>query len=220
MRQPYWAGAPSLVDDLAAAALPYNPYGAAPAGYAPPGYALVPHPGYMAPPPMPRVMPPMPHPYYPGVGYQQPAGYAGTAVPYRRIMPQIPGVPALGFRDQAVGLGSDQFNASSAASLQLVGSPGRPFKGRRLLTDVTRTGTSATGLMTLTKFQIGDSNQLNGQQPLLFNAYGPTSFGVDHQLSACAPALPIILEVAITALPTMSDTVDIAAQINGETIGG
>lgn len=207
MRQPYWVGAPTTIDDLAAAAY----------GEAMPGYGLMPRQAIV---PSPAYPPPMPHPFYPGTGYQAAPFGGGTQVPYRRIMPQIPGVPALGFRDQAVGLGNDQFAAATATTLVLEGTPGRPFKGRRLLCDVTRTGTSATGLLTITSWFVGDVNQLNGRKPLLFTAYGPTAFGVDHQLSACAPALPISVGVTITALPTMTDTVDIAAQINGETIGG
>ncbi len=151
--------------------------------------------------------------------YYQQAPFHGQQVPYRRIMPTVPGAPALGFRDLPVGLGASAFTASSGTSLTLSGSPGRPFKGRRLLVDITRTGTSATGLITITAFNIGDVNQLVGRGALLANGFTATAFGVDMQMSACAPALTISMVFAISAAPTMTDRVDFGAQIHGETIG-
>lgn len=192
MRQRPWIGAPHLVDDLAAAPGSMVPYGH-------------PHPGVA------------PYPFQ-NAGYGA-AAYGGSQVPFRRIMPTVPGAPALGFRDQAVGLGTVQFTATSGTTLQLSGSPGRPFKGRRLILDTTRVGATSTGLLTVTTFLIGDVNQLVGRGALLVSAYAPTAFGSDGQYSACAPALSIVLGVTTSLAPTAPDTITVGGQINGETIG-
>ena len=201
MRQPYWLGEPSLLNDLAAA----------PGMYMPPGF----HPGGQG------FMPQAPtlRPYYNAPQYQI-APQQSASVPYRRIMPTIPGAPALGFRDQSVGLGVATFTATSGVSLPLTGSPGRPFKGRRLMFDTSRVGTTSTGLLTITTFLIGDSNQLVGRGALLVNAFSPTSFGADGQYSACAPALTIALTITTSLAPSTTDTITVGGQFNGETIGG
>jgi hypothetical protein len=187
------------MDDLAAAGIPMPQY----------------HPGAYPGPHAPAIF----NPYRQLTGYQAAPMAPAGGVPYRRIMPTVPGAPALGFRDQSVGLGTVTFTATSGTTLTLSGSPGRPFKGRRLMFDVTRTGASATGLLTITAFNVGDVNQLIGTGALILNAFTPTSFGADGQYSACAPALTIRVGVTISSAPTMTDTVVVGGQINGETVG-
>jgi hypothetical protein len=138
--------------------------------------------------------------------------------PARRLIPPVPGVPARGLGEQPLGLGSTAFTATSGTLLTVTASPQRPFRGRRLIIDLTRTGATATGLVTLTRFDVGVDNQLPGAGAIGAGAFAATAFGVDLDLDPATPGVNITLQFNISAAPTMTDRVDIAVTLIGQAV--
>lgn len=191
-------GVSGWFDSLAAV---YDNVGAAPFPYAAPPYAMSPW-GQRAPIPM---MPPMPVPY--------------GGIPSGRIMPSIPGSPAIGVKLQPLGFSTVAFTATSGTALAATTRPQKPFKGRRLVVDIARTGTTATGLITITSITVGVNNQLVSTGAVGAGAFAATAFDCNVELSACSSALDIAVNYAISAAPAMTDRVDIATTLFGETVG-
>src|SRR5688572_21124042 len=78
----------------------------------------------------------------------------GGRVHARSLVSNIPGVSHPGARLQQLGLGATAFTSTSGTLLSLTASPQRPFKGQRLILDLTRTGASATGLVTVNQLNV------------------------------------------------------------------
>lgn len=146
-------------------------------------------------------------------------GYAGGGVPGRRLIPRVPGVPMPGARLQPLGFGASAFTAASGLILTLQAQPQRPYKGQRLVVDITRTGASATGLVTVTRLDIGTTNQLVSSGALSAAAFAPTAFDVNLQLDPATPGIIITVQFAISAAPAMADRVDFSATMFGTAIG-
>lgn len=146
---------------------------------------------------------------------------ARRALPARAaaLVPQVPGVPASGMRLQPLGLGATAFTATSGTLLSLSASPQRPFRGQRLIVDITRTGASATGLVTITRLDVGTDNQLVGSGAISASAFAATAFDANVNLAPATPGVQITVQLAISAAPTATDRVDIGATIFGSTIG-
>jgi hypothetical protein len=150
---------------------------------------------------------------------RRPTRQAATrSVPARRLLPPIPGVPARGLGEQPLGFGATAFTAASGTLLTLTASPQRPFRGRRLVVDLTRTGASATGLVTLTRIDVGVDNQLPGAGALAVSTFANNSVGVNLDMDPCTPGVNITLQFNISAAPAMADRVDLAAALIGETV--
>lgn len=145
--------------------------------------------------------------------------YPNPGIPSRRILPTIPGAPALGAKLQPLGFTTVAFTASSGTALAATTRPQKPFKGRRLVVDIARTGTTATGLITVTSITVGVNNQLVSTGAVGAGAFAATAFDCNVSLSACSSALDIAVNYAISAAPTMTDRVDIATTLFGETVG-
>lgn len=137
----------------------------------------------------------------------------------RTLIPRVPGVPSTGVRLQPLGLGATAFTATSGTILQLQASPQRPFKGQRLILDITRTGASATGLVTVTRFDVGTDNQLVGSGAISAAAFAATAFDANIAVAPATPGVSITLQLAISAAPTMTDRVDIGGTLFGTTVG-
>jgi len=149
-----------------------------------------------------------------------PAQYYGQAVPAARLIPTIPGAPAIGVRLQPLGFPLTAFTASSGTALPVTSRPQRPFKAKRLVIAYTRTGTSATGLVTVTELSIGTNNQFVSRQPIGADTFAANSVDVNMELAAATTSLDITVGYAISVAPTMTDRVDIATTIMGESVGG
>jgi hypothetical protein len=155
----------------------------------------------------------------PQAQYAQQQQMRGRMVPASMLIPQIPGVPAPGARLQPLGLGATAFTAASGTLLQLQASPQRPFKGQRLIIDLTRTGATSTGLVTVTRLDVGTSNQLVGSGGISASAFQPTSFDANVSLDPATPGVNITLQLSISAAPGGADRVDIGGTIIGTTVG-
>jgi hypothetical protein len=147
------------------------------------------------------------------------AGQPYGGIPMPRIMPSIPGAPAIGVKLQPLGFSTVTFTATSGTALAATTRPQKPFKGRRLVCDVARTGATSTGLVTVTSVTIGVNNQFVSTGPVGVGAFAATAFDCNVELSACSSALDINVNYAIAAAPTMTDTVAIATTLFGETVG-
>lgn len=154
-------------------------------------------------------------------GYmQQRDGYgAARGYPARRLIPQIPGAPSVGIRLQPLGFPVLAFTATSGTALTTTTRPQRPFKAKRLVVDVARTGASATGLVTCTGLFIGTNNQFVSTAPIGVSAFGATAFDTNMELAACTTALDVTASFAISAAPAMADRVDLAVTMFGEAVG-
>jgi hypothetical protein len=140
-------------------------------------------------------------------------------VPARRLIPRVPGVPMPGARLQPLGFGSSAFTVASGTVLSLTASPQRPFKGQRLVVDITRTGASATGLITITRLDVGTANQLVSSGPLAAAAFAATAFDVNLELDPATPGILIVVQLAISVAPAGADRVDFAAVMFGTAVG-
>jgi hypothetical protein len=136
----------------------------------------------------------------------------------RRLIPQVPGVPARGLGEQPLGFGASAFTAASGTLLTLTASPQRPFRGRRLVVDLTRTGASATGLVTLTRLDVGVDNQLPGAGALAVSTFANNAVGVNLDLDPCTPGVNITLQFNVSAAPAGADRIDFAAALIGEVV--
>jgi hypothetical protein len=139
--------------------------------------------------------------------------------PARMLVPQTPGVPMPGMRLQPLGLGATAFTNVSGTLLALTARPQRPFKGLRLVLDITRTGATSTGLVTVTRLDIGTQNQLVSSGALSAGAFAATAFDVNLQLDPATPGIDITVQLSISAAPTTTDRVDISGTIFGTAVG-
>jgi len=165
---------------------------------------------------------PMPMPMQRGVpGYPmtRPPAYGAQMLPVQRLVPRIPGAPAVGLRLQPLGFPVVTFTATSGTALTSTTRPQRPFKGKRLLISLARTGATATGLITITALNIGTNNQFVSSGPIGADAFAPNAFDVNLELAACTTALDITINFAVSAAPAMTDTIAVNATIIGEAIG-
>lgn len=173
--------------------------------------------GYGGARPMPMAPPQMfnrpPMPYQ---GWRPQGNYG---IPAGRIMPSIPGAPAIGVKLQPLGFNAITFTAASGLTLPATTRPQKPFKGKRLVADIARTGASATGLVTITSLTIGVNNQFVSTGPVGAGAFAAGAFDTNVELSACSTALDITVNYAISVAPAMADTVAIATTLFGETVG-
>lgn len=140
--------------------------------------------------------------------------------PIAAINPQIPGVSARGGRVQPLGFENGAFVVGGSAVVTVRARPERPFRGGRLVGAFTRTGATATGLLTLVSLQVGTDGQLISSDPISFDSLSPQSFGVQVDLTPAAVGNSIAATVAISALPTgAGDRVDFNLTAYGHTLG-
>ena len=144
---------------------------------------------------------------------------APRRMPGRRLIPRIPGVPMPGARLQPLGIGSSAFTLTSGTVLSLTARPQRPFKGQRLVVDISRTGATATGLVTITRLDVGTANQLVSSGSLIAGAFAATAFDVNLQLDPATPGIDVTVQFNISVAPAGTDRVDFGGVILGTTIG-
>lgn len=144
---------------------------------------------------------------------------AGAGHPVQAIQPALPGVPARGGRVQPLGFENGAFVAGGSAVVTVRARPQRPFRGGRLVGSFTRTGATATGLLTLVNLIVATDGQLLSGDPISFDSLSPQSFGVQVDLSPAAVGNEIVAQVAVSVLPAMTDRIDFNLTAYGHTIG-
>lgn len=140
-------------------------------------------------------------------------------VPRQYLIPQNPGVPGPGLKLQPLGLSSIAFTAASGTALSMTASPQRPFKAKRLIMDFTRSGATATGLITVTSINVGTDNQLVGTGPLPAAAFSVTAFDANIAFAPATPGIQIAVGVSTSLAPTAPDRIDVAGALFGTSLG-
>ncbi len=143
-------------------------------------------------------------------------------VPRSSLIPQNPGVPQSGLRLQPLGLGSTSFTATSGTILQLTAAPQKPFKAQRLILDITRTGTTATGLVTVNRIDVGADNMLvaaGGVGALPASMFANNGVDLNVSFSPATPGITIVVQLVISTAPTSPDHVDVAGGMLGTSFG-
>jgi hypothetical protein len=148
----------------------------------------------------------------------QPSPFA-QQTPLSAVQPQLPGVPDRGGRVQPLGFENGAFTSAGPAVVTVRARPQRPIRGGRLVADFTRSGATATGLLTLVQLVVATDGQLLSGDPISFAALSPNAFGVGVNLSPAAVGNEIFATVAISALPAMTDRVDFNLTLFGLTVG-
>ncbi len=152
-------------------------------------------------------------------GGRRGGGKRGNGFDTRRLIPKTPGVPRPGARLQPLGFGASAFTATSGNIIALQALPQRPFKGQRLVIDLTRTGATSTGLVTVNRLDVGVVNQLVSSGALSVTAFAATAFDVNMQLDPATPGIAITVQLATSVIPTSPDRIDFSATLFGTSIG-
>jgi len=136
-----------------------------------------------------------------------------------KLVPSVPGVPAVGARNFPLGFGAVTFVNAGLTQFNLVANPQRPFKGARLVIDVRRSAGALAELVTVTTLNIGQNNQLVSSAALPAEAFRPDGFDTVLSLDPATPGIDITLGIAISAAPGVGETVAVSAMLIGNTIG-
>lgn len=131
----------------------------------------------------------------------------------------VAGVSPVAMKRMMLGLGNVFFAVAQPLTTQTLSiQPQVPFKGDRLVIDFTRTGASATGLLTVTAFAVGIKNQLAGFGPIGIGGLGPTATDIFIVMDPAGPGVTITLSITVTAIPTTTDRIDVNATLWGDGI--
>lgn len=155
------------------------------------------------------------HPHHP----PPPPSPMAAPTPMSAVQPHMPGVPDRGGRVQPLGFENGAFTSAGPAVVTVRARPQRPLRGGRLVADFTRTGVTATGLLTLVQLVVATDGQLLSGDPISFAALSPNAFGVGVNLSPAAVGNEIFATVATSALPANQDRIDFNLTLFGLTVG-
>lgn len=140
-------------------------------------------------------------------------------VPMRRLIPQIPGSPGNMLALEPLGLTAVAFTSTSGTLLAMTARPQKPFKPRRLIIDLTRTGASATGLITVSRIDIGVTNCLVQNNPIAVSMFQSVAVDANIAFPPASQGVDIVVQLNISAAPTTTDRVDVGGGFLGETVG-
>jgi hypothetical protein len=141
------------------------------------------------------------------------------SVPRSTLVPNVPGAPQPGLRLQPLGLGATAFTATSGLLLALQASPQKAFKAQRLIIDITRTGPTATGLITVTRIDVGADNMLVASGPLPASMFASNGVDLNVSFSPATPGITITVQVACSLAPTAPDRIDVSGGMVGTSYG-
>lgn len=113
--------------------------------------------------------------------------------------------------------GTGTFGAATG-QLTFTGQLQKPFRGERLLTDVARVGTTATGIVQGQIFVGADLQQADIFLLPLEAIGSPTSFGTRLTMQQAPPGVLIRILTQVTPAPSSSDTVTVALTITGRVV--
>jgi len=130
----------------------------------------------------------------------------------------LPGVSRVAPRKFGMGLGTVQFVNGGATTLTLSADPQKPFKAQRLMLDVARTGATATGLVTITRFQIGVNSQRINTKAWPVAAFAGDSVDTLLALDPVEPGVNVELDITVSAAPGVGETIDVGGMLIGLTL--
>ena len=144
---------------------------------------------------------------------------ASTAFAPPALMNRYAGVPSMGLRLQPLGFSAVVFGLATGALLATTSRPQRPFQGKRLVVDISRNGTTATGSVTIGQLLIGSNNQMVSSNPIGAAVFAPGSYDTNLELEAASVGIDITVQFSCTPTPTGTDTIIVQATILGEALG-
>ncbi len=132
----------------------------------------------------------------------------------------FPGVPPQGLLGWPLGFSTVLFALNTVTTAAATALPQRPIKANRLVVDVARTGTTATGLLTVDQIQVGTTPQQCSNQPLPSSMYSNVATDIVTDFMQAEPGIEcrITYTLAAPALLT-TDTVNVASAFQNITAG-
>lgn len=114
-----------------------------------------------------------------------------------------------------MGFPTQTFTNVSGTALNAVSAPFVAFKGKRLSIDIARTGATATGLITITRLDVGQANQLPNANPIGAGTFAPTAVATRLDLAWCASAISVTIGLATSVAPGAGDSIAVQPTLIG-----
>jgi hypothetical protein len=140
-------------------------------------------------------------------------------VPLAMVQPAVPGVSQRGGRVQPLGFTQGRFTSTSDTTLTVFATPQRPIRIGRVVGSYQRIGSTATGLLILSKLVIGTDGQLVSSDGIGFDVLANNAFGVGVNLTPASVGNQCTADVSISDLPASEDSVPFSLSAFGLTIG-
>ena len=121
-------------------------------------------------------------------------------------------------RLQPFGIGTLSFTATSALVLAATNQPQKLYHPKRLIIDFARNGVTATGLLTVTRIDIGADNMLatsGGTGPIPVAMFANVGVDLNMNFSVCTPGINVTVQVTCSTAPTLTDTIDLSIGMSG-----
>lgn len=135
----------------------------------------------------------------------------------RQLSQPMAGVPKPGPRIEPIGFPTISFTAASGVTLSATTRPQKPFKGSRLVVELARSGTTATGLISVATLKVGARDVLVNSNPIGAGTFAPGAFGVELMLDEAVPGIDLAVTLVCSSAPTTTDRIDVAVTIMGMT---
>lgn len=130
-----------------------------------------------------------------------------------------PGVPRLGPRYQPMGLGVATFTNVSGTTINLTAAPQRPYRVRKMVIAVTRTGATATGAITFNNLKVGSNDQQVSGGAVPAELFADAVQGNFIRFDTASPGVNISLDISTTIAPGAGDSITVTVGFVGETLG-
>jgi hypothetical protein len=141
----------------------------------------------------------------------------GAAALKQRFAFKAPGVPAAGARRMPLGFSSFTFVNAGVTTFSFIALPQVPFKGRRLVIDIVRTGAAAIAVR-VDDIQVGTRSQMAGLLAISASVFVPGAFDVDLGMDQCTPGTQIAVNVSLSAGPAVGDNVTVTPTLIGDAL--
>jgi len=135
----------------------------------------------------------------------------------QRFAMKAPGVPSPGARRLPLGFDSFTFVNAGVTSFNFDADVQIPFKGRRLIIDVVRTGAAGIAVR-VDDIQVGTRSQLAGQKRISASAFAANAFDVDLGMDPCQPGVKLLIVVSLSAGPGVGDSIVVTPTIIGDAV--
>lgn len=144
---------------------------------------------------------------------------AGDAARRAQMAARLPSASGRLLR-QFLGFPVFSFTATSGTSIRQITRPQRSIALDRIIADVARSGTTATGLVTVTQFKIGAEDMLAGNDALPIGMFAANVTSGKFAGYTAKGGIDVSMTLNITAAPTTTDRVDVSVGGFGDAVAG